>query len=217
MDKNFCNWYMFEHVLNSGGHVPLEQLLRLRCFEHTVVKEIKEGLLSRSIQEEYGTTIEGIPNYSWAEHIVTQIKTREAQTLLYVPRMTDNEVYPDTSFIALAGILKGRGDIISVWDDWRILLDWYTGRPGGLRDKSGAGERIRRVTVASQHIHPDISLQSSLDWILEIVVGVFDSFEAVMQLCADLPPRLKNLLYSSRTVSMNTWLGLYDRQRTTTT
>lgn len=207
---------MYGRVLNSGGHMPLEQLVRLRHFEHLVTKEIRDGLTNRRVQDEYLQTIRGTPDYSWAEYVVAQVKAREVLTLPHVPGMMDNESYSDTSFIALAGILKGRGDISSVWDEWRVLLDWYTGRPGGLRDKSGAAERLRRVTVASQHIHPDVSLQSSLDWVLEIVVGVFDSFEAVMQLCADLPPRLKNLLHSSRTVSIHSWLGLYDRQRAAT-
>ena len=112
----------------------------------------------------------------------------------------------------MAAILTERGEINSVWADWQNLVERYTSNTGAPGDDSGAVEIMRRLAIVSKYAHKSVSLQGTLDWALGLVVVSFKSFERVMQLCADLPPRLKNLLGDSKAISIGAWLGLYDRQ-----
>lgn len=212
MDTRYCEWYMFNYVLNGAGRMPLDKLWDLNDPDDIVIKRIETELQDHNIQCEYASVIMGTPTREWAVHIVSDlIKIREVNTLPHVPQKRSMPL-PDSSFIALALDLAARGEISSVWVDWQNLVERYTSNTGAPGDDSGAVEIMRRLAIVSKYAHKSVSLQGTLDWALGLVVATFKSFDRVMQLCADLPQRLKNLLGDSKVISMSAWLGLYDRQ-----
>ncbi|MEN9604749.1 MAG: hypothetical protein RJB39_434 [Candidatus Parcubacteria bacterium] len=213
MDNAFCNWYMFNCLLNSGGHAPLGWLRCLIEDEAGLVDKIRDSITRREVSELCPYTIKGTPDRSWAQHIVDRIKAREPSVIAHVPA-PDATVFSDEHFLSLAAMLRARGEISSVWDEWKILLDWYLYYHGALEDESAVIEQVRRLTLLVSHVHPDVRLVDRLQWVIERMVSRFRSFEHVMEMCADLSPPLKELLDQCGSVSADKWLKLYDRQRT---
>ena len=100
VDLDFCDWYMFNYVLNGAGRMPLNKLWDLKDPDDIAIKAISEELQKLDIQRAYTSTIKGTPTREWAMHIVDQIKARENLTLPHVPQKRSMPL-PDNSLLWL--------------------------------------------------------------------------------------------------------------------